>query len=144
MNQYAHDVFLSEEIGNQVSSKLKASLTNLKVEQVVKTEEKRPTHPHIINHKINEADRWYEIKLPVTGLKTWSLSLRESQDLLYSFEPSGSTYITLKKGATLSEDTTPEDLDIHAIYVRCATADVTVELELWLYEPEPTIPEHEL
>lgn len=142
MTTYAHDTFLAEEIGNQVSSKLKASLTNLSVEQVIKTEEKRPRHPHIINHKLTTADKWYEIKLPAEGVKTWSLGLRENQDLKYSFEPSHSTYVTLKKGATLSEDTAPND--IHAIYVTCATAAVTVELELWSEYPKPTISEQVL
>ncbi len=126
-SEYAKTILMAEEIGRQ----MKSSLPNVPVKQVVKTEEKRPNRPHLINHKLTTVNQVYEIKLPVKGLKTWSLSLRENQDLLYSFEPSMSTYITLKKGATLSEDTAPEGMDIHAIYVRCATADVTVELELW-------------
>ena len=131
MSKYSESVFLAEEIGNRVGEQIKASIQNVKVDPIIKTEEKRPIRPHIINHKLTNADQWYEIKLPPKGLKAWSLNLRENQDLLYSFEPSGSTYKTLKKGATLNEDTTPEGLDIHAIYVQCATADVTVELELW-------------
>ena len=127
MSKYTETILLSEEIGRQ----LKNNSKDVKVEHIVKTEEKRPKRPHLINHKLTTANQVYEIKLPVKGLKTWSLSLRENQDLHYSFEPSMSTYITLKKGATLSEDTAPEGLDIHAIYVRCATAAVTVELELW-------------
>ena len=127
MSEYAKTILMAEEIGRQI----KSSIKDVKVDNVIKTEEKRPKRPHIINHKLTTANQVYEIKLPVKGLKTWSLSLRENQDIIYSFEPSMSTYITLKKGATLSEDTAPEGLDIHAIYVQCATADVTVELELW-------------
>ena len=37
--------------------------------------------------------------------------------------------MTLTKGGTLSEDTAPDG--IHAIYIRCSTANVVIELELW-------------
>ena len=126
MSKYAETILLSEEIGRQ----LKNTLKDVQVEHIVKTEEKRPTRPHIINHSIPTADKWYEIKIPSKGVKTWSLGLRENYDINYCFEPSHSTYITLKKGATLSEDTSPEGT--HAIYVKCATAAVTIELELWM------------
>ena len=127
MGEYAKSILMAEEIGRHI----KSSLKDVQVEHIVKTDEKRPTRPHIINHKLTNADQIYEIRLPVKGVKAWSLSLRENQDLLYSFEPSFSTYVTLKKGATLNEDTAPKGLDRPAIYVKCSTADVTVELELW-------------
>ena len=94
----------------------------------VKTDEKRPRKPHVINHTLTTANQWYEIKLPVEGVKAWSLRCRESNDLHYKFD-SGSTYMTLASGETLSEDTAPKD--INSIFVRSATANVTLELELW-------------
>ena len=109
-----------------VIGEIKKKITEL---PPVRTEEKRPRKPHIINHRLTIANRWYEIKLPVEGLKVWKLKCRTSNDILYSFESSASTYSTLSAGETLSEDTAPEGS--HAIYVRCATANVTVELELW-------------
>ena len=136
---YAHDVFLAEEIGNRVSTqvdgKMKITLRESKLGQAdkpseyVKTEEARPRFPHIINYSIHEANRWYEIMLPKKGVKTWSLRCRESHAINYCFEPTASTYMTLLSGETLSESTAPHG--VHAIYVRCATANVTIELELW-------------
>lgn len=98
-------------------------------EKVVETEEIRPTRPHIINHVLNEADRWYEIRLPVDAI-TWQLRARGNYDLLYSFEPSHATYMTLTRGDTLTEDTAPH-MGIKSIYVMCETAGVTSELEVW-------------
>ncbi len=125
---YAHDVFLAEEIGREVAKNI--SIPNQEI--VIKTDEKRPRHPHIVNYSIQEADRWYEIKLPQEGVKAWSLRCREEYDISYCFEPSASTYMTLSSGGTLSEDTAPQG--IHAIYVRSPEADVTIELELWKEE----------
>ena len=93
------------------------------------TEEKRPRIPlPIINHFLTEADKWYEIKFPPKVTKTWSLRLRESNDLLYKYT-SGSTYKTLSAGGEISQDTYPAS--IQSIFVKCATASVTVELEIW-------------
>ena len=95
----------------------------------IKTEEIRPTRPHIINHYLRNANIWYEIKLPIDN-RTWQLKARGNYDLFYSFEPSASTYMTLVKGSVLSENTAPNK-NINAIYVMCETANVTIELELW-------------
>ena len=104
------------------------------IQKVIKTEEIRPRHPHIVNQILHQANTWYEIKLPSEGVKAWSLRCREDHDINYCFEPSASTYMTLTAGNVLSEDTAPEGNLIHAIYVRCAEA-VTVEFELWREEP---------
>lgn len=121
---------LAEEIGREVA---KNTSIPSQPEVIIKTDEKRPRHPHIINYSIHEADKWYEIKFPRDGVKSWSLSCRENYDVNYCFEPTASTYKTLTKGATLSEDTAPQG--IHAIYVKSPEADVTIELELWLEAP---------
>lgn len=96
---------------------------------VVETEEVRSTRPHMINHSLNEANKWYEIKLPVDAV-TWQLKTRGNYDLSYSFEPSHSTYITLTRGSVLTENTAP-NMSIGAIYVMCETAGVIAELEVW-------------
>jgi len=70
--------------------------------------------------------------LPKKGVKAWSLKCRENYDINYCFEPSASTFMTLIRGATLSEDTAPQG--VHAIYVRCSTAGATIEVELWREE----------
>ena len=92
------------------------------------TEEKSPRKPHIINHSLTTANQWYEIKLPVDGLKAWSLRCRGGNDIHYKFD-SGSTYMTLTNGETISENTAPKD--INSIFVRSAIAEVILELELW-------------
>lgn len=99
-------------------------------EKPVATEETRPIWPHIINHNLTEANRIYEIKIPREGLRVWSLRCRDDVNIHYSFEPSFSTYMTLDSGETVNQDTSPNK-SIYAIYVRCATPNVTVELELW-------------
>lgn len=94
------------------------------------TEEKRPKHPHIINHVLTVADKWYEIKVP-DDVKVWSLRLRESNDLLYKYD-SGSAYKTLSAGGEITQDTAPGlGYGVGAIFVRCAAAGAIVELELW-------------
>ena len=136
---YAEQIILAEEMANRVSAqvdeKIKNTLKESKIGQAdkpsehTKTEEARPRFPHIINHYLRNADTWYEIMLPKVGIKSWSLRCREDHDINYCFEPSASTYMTLSSGETLSEDTAPQG--VHAIYVRCAHAGVTTELELW-------------
>ncbi len=128
---FAHDTFLAEEIGKEISRNIKIPIKNQEV--VIKTEEKRPQHPHIVNYSVHEANRWYEIKLPRENVKAWQLRCREDNDINYCFEPSASTFMTLSAGATLSQDTAPEG--IHSVYVRCAIADITIELELWREAP---------
>ena len=128
---FAKDIFLAEEIGKEISRNIKIpQQTN---EVVIKTEEKRPRYPHTINYLIHEANRRYEIKFPIEGVKAWNLRCREDNDINYCFESSASTFITLSAGATLSQDTAPEG--VHSIYVRCATANVTIELEIWKGAP---------
>ncbi len=136
---YGEQIFLAEEMANRVSAqvveKMQNTLKEAKIGQAdepskfTKTEEARPRFPHIINHYLRNADTWYEIMLPKAGIKTWSLGLRENHDINYCFEPSHSTFLTLKKGAVLTEDTAPNS--VHAIYVKCSTANVTIEVELW-------------
>ena len=100
-------------------------------EDVRKVADIVPRIPHIINFILKDADTWYEIKFPPNTV-TWMIKVRGSYDLLYTFEPSGSTYMTLVSGTVLTENTVP-NRSIWSIFVRCATADVTVEIEVWLY-----------
>jgi len=99
-------------------------------EEVVTTQEVRATRPHIVNQNLTVANRIYEIKIPRHGVRTWSLRCRNDANLQYAFEPSFSTYMTLPTGESLNENTAPNK-SIYAIYVRCATANVVTELELW-------------
>lgn len=95
----------------------------------VLTEEKAPVYSHIINHHLNEAGHWYEIKLE-HDIVTWQVKARGNHEILYCFEPSHATYVSLPAGQTLAEDTVP-DRQINAIYVMCETAPIIVEFELW-------------
>ncbi len=124
---FAESIIIAEEITRNIK------IPSQKQEVVIKTQEKRPQHPHIVNYSVHEANRWYEIKLPRLGVLAWNLRLREEYNINYCFEPSASTFMTLSLGASLSQDTAPEG--IHSIYIRCATADVTIELELWREAP---------
>lgn len=121
----SENVFLS-----QIKSSIVTNPNPTAVTTVIKTEEKRPTHPHIINHLLSSANTWYEIKLP-KKISAWGIRCREGSDINYCFEPSGSTYMTLSGGETNLEDTSP-GMDINAVYVKSPVANVTVELELWL------------
>ena len=96
---------------------------------VTKTEEVRPTKPHIINHILIEADKWYEIKLP-EDVVTWQMMARGDYDLEYSFEPSQSTTMVLPSGSILNENTAP-NMSIKSIYVRSETANSQVDIEMW-------------
>ncbi len=62
-------------------------------------------------------------------MEAWQMSCRDNFDIHYCFEPSASTYKTLKAGAIVSEDTSPNKT-LNAVYVRCAH-DTIVEIELW-------------
>ena len=128
---FAEQIFLAEEIGREVARNIQipAQIPS----QPLETQEKRPQHPHIVNYSIHEANKWYEIKLPRLGVLAWNLRCREEYNINYCFEPSASTFMTLSAGASLSQDTAPEG--IHSIYVRCTTADVTIELEVWNEAP---------
>lgn len=139
---YKDDILIAEEIANQiggqVNEQVEISLKEARIGQAdvssdyAKTEEARPRFPHIINHYLKDADVWYEIKFPRVGVKAWALRCRTNHDINYCFEPSHSTYMTLTKGATLTEDTAPEG--VNAIYIKCSAAEVTIELELWREE----------
>ncbi|MBA7538976.1 hypothetical protein ES705_31254 [subsurface metagenome] len=94
---------------------------------IVKTQEVRPKLPHIINHNI-KANVWKEIKFP-QDIAGWQMVCRDNFDVYYCFEPSASTFKTLKAGTVLSEDTSPNK-SIYAVYVRCAN-DTIIEIELW-------------
>lgn len=96
---------------------------------VVRTSEVSPRRPHIVNHQLNKAGKWYKIDLPKDML-SWTLKARGDNVLFYSFEPSHSTYATLSAGMHLSEDTMP-NMEIRAIYLMCETANVTAEMEVW-------------
>ncbi len=132
MNQsYVHDIFMAEEISRGIKIDVGDVITpEIKIPEFTKTEETRPTWPHIINHNLTEVNKIYEIKIPREGLRVWSLRCRNKVDIQYSFEPSFSTYMTLGSGETVNQDTAP-NTSIYSIYVRSATANVTVELELW-------------
>lgn len=107
------------------------AMTEIKKEdEFIKTEPRRPKSGHIYNHILNNANQWYEIKIPDIGILSWSLRLRENHNLLYSYDPSHATYSTLKSGETLTEDTSPNK-GINAIYVMCETAETIVEFEVW-------------
>ena len=121
---YGEMAFLAEEISRNIS------IPSQTQEVVIKTEEVRPTKPHIINHNLTEVNKIYEIKIPREGLKAWSLKCRNKVDVQYSFEPSFSTYMTLGSGETVNQDTAP-NTSIYAIYVRSFTSNITIELELW-------------
>ena len=96
--------------------------------ETVKTEDVAPTKPHIMNHVLNDANTWYEIPIP-KDIKTWSMNARGAYDILYSFEPSHSTYRTLFSGTFIDSDTAPNS--INKIYVSCATAGAVVEVLLF-------------
>lgn len=95
----------------------------------LKTQETPPTSADILNHHLNEANKWYEIKLP-RDLITWQIRCRTNQDILYSYSPTHQNYFTLSAGDVLSSDTSP-NTDINAVYVMCETAGVVCELEFW-------------
>ena len=121
---YAHDVFLAEEIGLSVARNISPIPPTL---EPIKTEETRPTVAHIVNHNI-KANVWTEIKFP-KNMGAWQMSCRDDYEIQYCFEPSASTYKTLKSGGIVSEDTSP-DKSINAIYVRCVY-DTIIEIEIW-------------
>ena len=124
---YIEQIFLAEEIGLSVARNIKIPTQTQEV--VVKTEETRPTTASMINHNLNNANQWYEIKLS-RNLVTWQIRARGEHDLLYSYSPAHQNYFTLSSGDTLSSDTSP-NTDINAIYVMCETAGVVVEMECW-------------
>lgn len=96
-------------------------------ERAVKTEETRPRRPHITNHVLTDANRWYEIPIP-PEIRTWSMNARGEYDILYSFEPSQSTFRTLFSGTYLDSDTEPRRITPTAIYISSATAGAVVEM----------------
>jgi len=139
---YAKTIILAEEIANNLKTspqliqpsqsskqdKGPFSIPPIPKEPTVNTEEKAPTTPHIINHNLNDADRWYEVKLS-RNLVTWQLRCRENYDISYSYSPTHQTYMTLSAGNVLSADTSPNS-NINAVYVMCENQTI-VELECW-------------
>ena len=103
-----------------------------KEEKIVKVDEKKPIYSHIINHNLNEPNKWYEIKLE-PDIVTWQLRARGSHELSYAFDPAHANYMTMDAGEKLSEDTVP-NRDINAIYVMCPDTGVVVEMEIWRFE----------
>jgi len=95
----------------------------------VKVEDLPPSTADILNHHLNEANKWYEVKLD-RQLITWQIRARQSVDIHYSYSPTQSTYFTLKSGEVLGADVSPNS-NINAIYVRSVTAGTIVELEFW-------------
>ena len=112
-----------------VSAEESGGFKSSQQQQVVKTLETPPTTAHIINHNLNVANRWYEIKL-FRDLITWQIRCRSNQDIFYSYDPSHQTFMTLRAGEVLSADTSPNS-DLNAIWVSCATSGVVAELEVW-------------
>ncbi len=127
MTDWPQTFVLAEEIGKEVARNI--SYPPIQPEIVVKTEETRPTTASIINHHLNNANQWCEIKIP-QDVVTWQIKARGNYELLYSYSPTHQTYMTLVVGNVLSADTAP-NTDINAVYVMCETAGVIVELEIW-------------
>jgi len=124
---WSEQIFLAEEIGREVARNI--SFPQIQIPEVVKTEETRPTTAHMINHHLNNANQWYEIKLS-RDLITWQIRARGKYDLKYSYSPTHQNYFTLSKGDVLSADTSPNS-DLNAIWVCCETSGVVCELECW-------------
>jgi len=120
---YPQMTFLSEQIAENIKLEIP------KPEVIVKTTEYAPTTSHQVNFHLNNANQWYEIKLPRDAI-TWQLKARGDHDLLYSFSPTHQNYTTLTSGNVLSTDTSPNK-EINAVYVMCETARVIVELDIW-------------
>lgn len=100
-----------------------------KMGETIRTQERPPKTADILNHNLNEANRWYEIKLP-KELITWQIRCRSNQDILYSYSPTHTTYFTLRSGEVLSADTSP-NRTLNAVWVMCETAGIIIELEFW-------------
>ena len=99
------------------------------IKEPMKTQESPPKTADILNHHLNEANRWYEIKLD-RNLLTWQIRARQNVDILYSYSPTHATYFTLRSGEVLGADVSPNK-DINAVYVMSATAGTIIELEFW-------------
>jgi len=129
--RYGEIAFMAEEIARGI--KIDVITPEIKIPEPVKTEEIRPKTPYIVNHNLNTADKWYELKIPVNAV-TWQIRCRNDYDILYSYSPTHATYFTLKAGEVLSADTAPKDIEqseYGSIFVMCETAGVVVELEYW-------------
>ena len=98
-------------------------------QQVVKTLEVPPKTADILNHHLNNANQWYEIKLN-KDMVVWQLRCRQNYDINYSYSPSATTFFTLRAGEVLSADTSPNKT-LNAVWVRCATSNVIIEIEFW-------------
>ena len=123
---YAHDIFLAEEVGLSVAKNISIPSSP---DIILRTEETRPTKASIINHHLNNANQWYEIKLPRDAI-TWAITTRGSHEIQYSYSPTHQTYRTLRAGESLEADTAP-DAEINAVYVMSEEGNVVCELEVW-------------
>ncbi len=123
---YAEQIFLAEEIARQI----KIPTNSLPpTQEPIKVEDLPPTTVDILNHHLNEANKWYEIKLS-RNLITWQIRARQDVDIRYSYSPTHTTYFTLKSAEVLGADTSP-NTDLNAIYVMSETAGTIIELEFW-------------
>jgi len=130
---YAEQVFMAEEISRQILAS--TPVTNPSppsqppVQQVIKTEEIRPTKADIINHHLNNANEWYEIRIPKDTV-TWQITVRGSHEIQYSYSPTHQTFRTLRAGEVLEADTAPNET-LNAIWVMSEEGSVIVEIEVW-------------
>jgi len=95
----------------------------------VPTREKSPKTSHVINHHLNNAGQWYEVKIE-PDIVSWQLRARGDHEIYYAFEPTHYSYMTLLAGDSLNEDTVPNK-DINAVYVMSNDAGTIVEMECW-------------
>ena len=107
----------------------KEVLSQATVGPPVNVKEIIPTKAHIINHNLHNANEWYEIKLP-RDVVVWSITVRGSHEINYSYSPTHQTYRTLRAGESLEADTSP-NAEISAVYVMSTEGNVVVELEVW-------------
>lgn len=120
---------VSEEIFIKEIKGEKEELSQATLTPPVNVKEIIPTTAHIINHNLNEANRWYEIRIP-RDVVTWAITVRGSHEIRYSYSPTHQTYRTLRAGEILEADTSPSDT-LNAVWVVSEEGGVVVELEVW-------------
>jgi hypothetical protein len=86
--------------------------------------------PTIENKTLTDSDTEYEVDLPKNTVK-FTLQARGSHDVKLSFEDgeSGSKYITIKSGASITEDLL--DLSGRTLYLQSPEAGTVVEVLSW-------------
>ncbi len=120
---------ISEEIFIKEIKGEKEELSQATLTSPVNVKEIIPTTAHIVNHNLNEADKWYEIRIP-RDVVTWAITIRGSYEVKYSYSPTHQTYRTLRAGEILEADTAPSHT-LNAIWVMSEDGGVVVELEVW-------------